>query len=187
MPSKFMPARLIPLLALVAGLSACREPGATLVPSSDPNINAVLFSQVQESEAHTDNFTAELVTSALAPAPGQDFLTINITPGLTNTTRLLNLSLRAPSDQIKTGASFPLGKDGKPGTATLIYQESVSIVVNHAYQASAGSLIIDKILGTTNLSVEFHLKDARMEPAQTSNGVLDKGSFMINLHGLPTR
>lgn len=173
--------------ALLMGISACQQPGTILIPSDDPEINHLRFTDVKDASANTNDFKAELVNAVMAPAPGQDFLTINVLPALNSSTRAFTVTLRTKPDQIKTGSSFPMSLNPGQGACTAVYQESASIVVNQAFQASSGTLVIDKISGTTTLRIEFHIKDAKMEPANTSNGVLSKGSFTLNMHGSPTQ
>lgn len=178
--------RLLAAGALLS-LTACQQPGTILIPSDDPDINMVRFTDVKDATANTTDFKADIVSGVLSPAPGQDFLTINASPGIGNSSRLLNVTLHTKPDQIKTGASFPLGLDAVQGTAAAIYQETASIIVKEAYQASSGQVVIDKISGTTVLRVLFHIKDAKMEPASTTQGTLSKGSFTLNMAGSPTQ
>jgi hypothetical protein len=173
--------------AALIGLGACKQPSSTLPPSDDPNVNKVMFSQPNQTDANTADYTSELVSDALALAPGDDFLTINVPISLSDSTRLVHVELRAPSNHIKAGASFPLNKSGDASNGKALYIEQVSSVVTHQYQATSGTLTIDKITGTTSLSVEFHIKDAKMEPDNSTNGVLGAGSFLLNLHGIPSQ
>ncbi|PKL75888.1 MAG: hypothetical protein CVV27_13055 [Candidatus Melainabacteria bacterium HGW-Melainabacteria-1] len=174
------------LLGLLSLPGACRGPGITLPRSTDPDLNKVRFSQVVDASANTNDFTAGLVAASLANAPVQDYLTINASPATSDATRLVSVVLRAPAGTIKVGASFPLG-NAAVGVASAVYRETVSILVSQAYQASAGTLEINAIGGSlTNPEVEFHLKDAKMEPLPTDQAEPSKGSFVLNLHGQPT-
>lgn len=182
--TKLMRRALLGGLPLLLALGACKGPASTFPPSTDPEINKVKFSQVSEASANTSEYTAGLVNSSLTNALNQDFLTINATPSNSTQGRLFSVILRTPANQIKVGASFPLGTENKVGVASAVYRETRSIIISEAYRATAGEIIIDAIDGTlTQTFVEFHIKDAKMMPDTSSN--LSKGSFVINMHGIP--
>jgi hypothetical protein len=170
------------LLALLL-LGACGPKAPTSVDPNDPDLNKVKFSAVADSNANTTDYDSGLLASSLALAPGQDFLTINASPNSSNQARLVLITLRAPSNQIKVGATFPLATEIKLGTANATYTQTTGTFVTHAYRASSGTLTIDKIGGTlTANTVDFHLTDAKMAPVPGSTST---GTFMVNLRGRP--
>lgn len=165
-------------------VAACTAQTPATVDPNNPDINKVKFSAAtSDANAQTADFDASLVSSSLALAPGQDFLTINAAPSTANQTRLLTVTLRTQPNQIKVGSTFPLTAENALGNGNATYTQTSSILLTHAFRATSGTLTIEKIGGTlTATTVDFTIKDAKMEPTRPDLGT---GSFVLNLQGRP--
>lgn len=171
----------MPLLLTALSLGACTTRNIPTATEAEPTLNKALFSEVKDANIISSDFQAEFLSSTLGIAPVQDYLTINISPTPGDQTRLFTITLRAKSNEIKPGASFPIAKKSEVGIVNALYTQSVSIVLNRAFQGVSGTLSVDHIGGTISApTVDFHLKDVKMEPTQENLG---SGSFVFNFYG----
>lgn len=172
-------------MLLMTTLSACTSQTPVTADPNNPNLNKVKFSEVTDASAQTTDFDTGLLSSSLAVGLGQDFLTINAAPSSAAQNRLLTITLRTQPNQIKVGATFPLGAEDKTGVVNATYFQTSSILLTHAFRAKSGTLTIDRIGGTiTATTVDFSIKDAKMEPTKPELGT---GSFVLNFQGQPAR